>query len=320
MKRRIACVICLLVFLCSFGCLLTERASAAHTSETYEFIEPDRICSLSLHYGKEDVSFPGMHIRIFRVAEVSDEFIYTLCGDFAEYPVKLAGIKTQEEWDVITSTLNSYILADAIEPTASQITDENGDVYFEELATGMYLVQWAGVEVEDVVTGFEPFMISLPNLNTEKTWDYDVVASPKPGDYTPTGRLVNFKVVKQWKDAGFADKRPDSVEVEIYKNGELFETAVLSSENDWCYRWEAIDDGTEWSVVEREVPKDYTVTVVENGETIVVTNAYVEPPEPPKTGEHMILWPYILLMSVSGIALIILVIAIKRGSKCKDKD
>lgn len=304
--RKILNKTLLIVFCLLFVWALPIAVNAASTSEAVEPIDTDRLCSLSLYYGKEEKKFQGLEIRLFHVADVTEVYEYSLTGNFADYPVDIDNTTSQTEWENAVSTINSYIIADSITPTSIKATNEKGMVSFSDLPVGIYLVQWAGNRTDDSVTGFKPFMIALPNLNTEKTWEYEVEANPKSGDYTPTGKELTYSVTKQWRDTGHTDKRPDSVKIEIYKNGQLFENQVLSDDNLWTYKWNVIDDGTEWQIIERNVPSQYTVTVNSFNTSFIVTNTYLgEPTNPPQTGDTTNIHLYFILMCLSGIGLII---------------
>ena len=135
---------------------------------------------------------------------------------------------------------------------------------------------------------------------------------------------IQFKVLKLWKgDEGF-EGRPTSIEVELFRDGSIFETVVLSEENNWAYSWTADDDGSSWSVVERNIPEGYSVTLEERGTAFVLTNTLIPPdpenpedPEippvvPPKTGDTSNIHLYAVLMFASGSMLIILGITGKR--------
>ena len=65
-------------------------------------------------------------------------------------------------------------------------------------------------------------MISLPNLNTEDQWEYDVTVVPKY-DSKPDGQdeKVDRKVLKVWDDEGWEEHRPEEITVELLRDGEV---------------------------------------------------------------------------------------------------
>ena len=54
-------------------------------------------------------------------------------------------------------------------------------------------------------------------------------------------------VHKVWDDNAYPE-RPESVKVQLLKNGEKAEEIVLSEENQWTYTWDQLDEMAEWSV------------------------------------------------------------------------
>lgn len=270
-------------------------------------IDPLKDSSLTIYYQHNDSTYEGLTVQSYRIAEVFADGTYALTGDFKDYPVSIYGVTSQAEWKLIASTLEAYAIADQLEPTVTGLTDAQGRVAFTNILPGMYLTLATKVERETDITLFESFLTVVPYPAEDGNHDYDVEAYPKCESFTPTPQEKEHKVIKQWKDSGYTEKRPESVTVDIFKNGVLESTQQLTSENNWCYIWKAPDDGADWTAVEREIPEDYTVTVVENGDTIVITNVYEHtPPPPPVTGDTTVLWPWVLALCISGAIMTVL--------------
>lgn len=296
MKRITAFLLCLFVL-----ATLVPLSVGAITP-----IDPARPSSLTLHYVHNGKCFEGLEIKSYRVAEVYENGTYELTGAFSEYPVKIYEVTSQAEWKKIASTLAAYAAADGIEPTCIGVTDENGVVSFKDILPGMYLTVSVTVHDESGITFFENFLTVVPYPSEDGDHNYDVTAYPK-SESRDSGEEQEYKVVKQWKDSGFEDKRPHSVTVEILRNGVVHATETLSPNNNWSYRWTAEDDGSIWQVVERGIPEDYTVTVTREHNTFVITNCTVHDiPGAPQTGDTAVLWVYQLAMCISGGVLLIL--------------
>lgn len=299
MRKGISVVcVCLMSLLLAVGTLTTCAVTPLDTEAP---------CSLTLHYTHGESAFGGLQIRIYRVAEAFADGTYALCGAFAEYPVDIYGIESQTEWKAISSTLAAYAVADDVAPTAAALTDETGTVAFTELSTGMYLTEAVRVESDTEITVFESFMMAVPMRNEQDVYLYDVTAYPKRTEYTPKPVEIEHRVVKQWRDTGYVDRRPAYVDVDIFKDGVLTETQRLSSENNWSYGWTAQDDGGKWQAVERGIPADYAVTVAEDGNVIIITNTFtMADTSSPDTGDTTVLWPYLLAACFSGGMMILL--------------
>ena len=205
----------------------------------------------------------------------------------------------QEEWTGLASTLLSYLSADeTILPTAQGVvqlenegTDqETGQVVLDKdtqgkpLEVGMYLV--VPERIEDGNYTYTPmsYLVTLPNL-VEEQWYYEAEIRGDKFDrdrHGDGGGTVNRNVMKVWEDAEGVD-RPTSVTVRLLRNGEVYEEVTLSEANDWQHSWRGLSNRYQWTLVEVDVPVDYTVEITQEGNTFVVTNTAPEdiPDEPP---------------------------------------
>lgn len=307
MRKTLICLLTTMLLIC---CLLPPMPVWAA-----ETVEPGRACSLTLIYSKGELTFPNCEIEIFRVAEQLGDGSCKPVAPFDQYPVRINGITSQKEWQDTANTLTAYVITDWIPPTHSDKTDSNGRVFFQNLQPGLYLVRGVTAENDQGSCRFESCMIFLPTPRSDGSLDYDLEVKPK-GTFTPDPddpdypiepdeqEEVPYKVVKLWKDSGYSAQRPDSVTVEIYKNGILQKTVILNADNNWTYTWNAPVNDDVWMVVERNGAENYTVRITSKGNTFTITNSRQAPAgEPPKTGDSFPLLPLILVMCLSGILL-----------------
>lgn len=276
------------------------------------YLQPNREASLSLLYQIRGSGVAGLKVHLYRVAEISETADFTLSGDFAGYPVELGDLQTSSAWEAAAETLAAYAAADGHTALRDASSGAQGEVTFGELQTGLYLVVTDLWRQGRKRIAFDPFLISLPSLNEEDAWVYDVQAFPKGESYQTSGPggddKITYQVVKHWEDADQDAHRPKNVTVEIRKDGEWYSTQTLSSENSWAYTWRARDDGSTWWVVERDVPDAYQVQVSRDGTMLTVTNRYTGPGSPgqepgdklPQTGQ---LWWPVPLMAAAGLVL-----------------
>jgi hypothetical protein len=316
-KRKIGCIV---VTLCLCFYLMPYQVMAVSTSDAVEPIIPENECSLTVSYCYGETAFSGIQVKLYRIAEVSADFKYTLTQSFGDSGLILDGIRTAGEWNVVRSTLEAHILAYNIAPEFTSVTNEDGQACFKNLRTGMYLAIVNQVEQDDLHYRFDSALIALPGLGQDGRWQYQVSANAK-GEVLPPvdpDEKVELKVLKLWRgDEGRTD-RPKSIEVEIFCDGISYKTVILSEENHWAYSWSAKDDGLSWAVVERNVPKGYTMTVEERQSTFVLTNTLTptdpdDPGQPPQTGDTSNIMLYVLLMIASGSMLIILGVTGKKS-------
>ena len=312
-NRKIAV---LLILLCLCIYLMPYPVVAVSTSDAVEPITSEKECFLTISYCYGPLAFSGVEVKLYRIAEVSEDFEYTLTQPFAASGLILDGIQTSGEWNVIRDTLETHIIAYNIAPEFTAQTNDDGQVSFETLKTGMYLAVVSREESEGLQYQFDSALIALPGLEPDGRWQYRISVKAK-GEVLPPvdpDEEVEYKVLKLWKDDENRNDRPESIEVEIFCDGISYETVILSENNHWSYTWSAKDDGASWTVIERNVPQGYTMTVEERQSTFVLTNTWPGTPEkPPQTGDMANILLYALIMVGSGSILIILGVTGKRS-------
>ena len=305
MKKRIAALICLTVLLAVVLCPLYTGAVTP--------LDPDAEASLALHYQKDGQAFPGLSISIYRVAEAFPDGTFALIAPFISYPVNIHGITQQEQWQNTAATLNSYIVANQLAPTRTGVTNDAGIAAFGQLETGLYLVCEVIGENNTGTYVFNQFMVYLPTPQPDGSYNYAVEANPKCVSFVPK---TEYRVTKLWQDAGHQTDRPEQVAIDIYRDGVLQETQILSPSNNWSYTWYvSADDQSKWTVTEQSVPEGYTVTVQENGSYFSLINTHKsneDVPDIPVTGDSFNPLPWVLALCISGIILILLAIYSRR--------
>lgn len=317
MIRRISCFFCALILCLGLG---SARCAAAVP-------DPGHPCSLTLCYTQDAIAFPDLEVEIYRVAELSADGEYKLAAPFSGYPIHIHGITSQQEWQDTAQTIKSYIAANQIGAYQSQRTDDTGTAVFTDLETGLYLVKGTIAHNANGTYAFSDFMIYLPTP-VDSDYDYDVEANPKCTHYTPP---ASYTVVKLWNDSASSDRRPVSVHVDILKDGVVQESVILNGANNWSYSWNVPDGDGDWSVMEKDVPAGYQVSITSSGTAFVITNTLspVVPDEPdtpdeptgeiPETGDTSPLYLYIIIMCISGFGLMILGICSLRGRSDEKK-
>ncbi len=241
--------------------------------------------SIAIQYGGGSAEFD-----LYRVADMTENLEFTLSGKFADCPVSLENLDT-EGWKTAAQTLAVYAekgkAEGTIHPVESGTTDENGLLEWKNLETGLYLV--LGSKTEDETYTYEPtpLLTALPGWENE-TWNHQLTLNPK-FDKTkkPEQQTTQIEALKIWEDDGQEDLRPESIEVQLLKNGEVYDTQTLNKENGWKYNWDKLPAEFDWSVVEKEVSESYQVTYesenMEDGKRWIIRNKAIVPPTPTPT-------------------------------------
>jgi len=297
---------------------------AASTTDASEPINVNQECTLTLTYACDGTVFEDISVKLYKIADVSSDFQYKLTSSFEKSALILNGVRTNGEWDVIRSTLEAHIVAENIAADAIAKTDSEGIFCFEDLKPGLYLAVVGTVTQEDITCFFDSALVALPGLNTEGVWEYQVAVASKSELIPPIDDEIELKVLKLWKGDEGRNNRPKSIEVEIFKDGESYQKVELSQDDNWSYSWTAKDDGAKWTVIERNTPSGYTMTLEKRGNSFVLTNTYTpknpdEPFDAPQTGDTSNIMLYVILMIISGSMLIILGIIGKRNAHEENK-
>ena len=302
--------------LCFCLCLLPRAARAASTTDAKEPISTEQNCSLTISYCSNGIAFSELPVRLYKIADVSADYQYTLTPSFAASNLILNGIQTVGEWNVIRVTLESFILANEVAADLNTVTDLEGKASFDALKPGLYLAIAERAIQDETTYVFGSALIALPGLGTDGLWQYQVDVTAKSEMIPPSedDEKIELKVLKLWKGDNGSHARPATIEVEIFRNGTSYQTVTLSEENHWTYTWSAEDDGSDWKVVERNIPTGYTMTVEERETAFVLTNTFDhDVPKPPETGDTANIMLWVILMIVSGSSLIIFGITGKRN-------
>ena len=299
------------MMLCMCFLLLPCAVSAISTADAAEPVSLTTDCSLTAVYSYENTAFSGIGVNVYRIADVSADAQYTLTAPFLASSLTLNGIQSAGEWDSVRTTLESYMIANAIEPNHTAVTDLSGQVHWDSLPTGLYFVASTAAQADGQQCVFDSALIALPGLGTGGLWLYRVAATPKPQILPPVtpDEEQTLKILKLWKDKNHMSHRPTHIEAEIFRDGILFESVILSEENHWSYSWTVPVDGARWTVVEQKTPKGYSVTVEKRGTTFVLTNTYIPKDslkESPRTGDMSHVLLYTLLMCTSGLSLVLI--------------
>lgn len=319
-KRRMAVIFFVLCFCLVFMPFYVQAASTTNASEP---INKNQDCVLTLSFAHEGTTFENVSVGLFKIADVTSDFRYTLTSTFESTNLILNGIQSNGEWNVIRNTLETYIHADNIEANRDAISDSNGQVCFEALEVGLYLAVVGDVVQGEEIYIFDSTLVALPGQDVDGNWQYQVTVSSKSERIPPieSDEKKELKVLKLWKGDEGKNNRPKSVEVEIFCNGISWEKIVLSQENNWSYSWETKEINAKWMVIERNTSSEYTMTVEERDASFIITNTLTtkEPDDSTQTGDTTNIMLYIVLMFLSGGLLIILGITGKKNAYEEEK-
>ncbi len=306
MKKRILPI----VFCILFFALASLPVFAAETG------------SITVLFEHKGLPVAEASFRIYKAAEWNGS-AYKLTGAFSDYPVKTTEDPNSDEWKAIASTLSAYAARDEIAPLAAGSTDENGELRFEGLSDGLYLLVGSSVESGDARLFPQPMLVNMPYTTASGEKDYEVVTEPKYESRKLTEKTLTRSALKIWKDKGNEADRPREVTVQLLCDGKIYDEQKLNAANGWSYTWENLDAVYDWQLIEKQVPEDYTVQVTRQKSVFTLTNTNDNPPPPspdepklPQTG--MLWWPVPVLALAGAVSLFFGILLLLRGKDGSD--
>jgi hypothetical protein len=198
-------------------------------------------------------------------------------------PARIEVVKTNTFTGTVTIEISGEKTWDLSKAPAGTALPDNISIYLKDGGT---TVDTAVVTPKD---GKWLYTFTAPKYDGEgKEIVYTVEEAPVPG-YVPTADGYNLKntwteyipltVQKVWQ--GKDDNRPQSVQVQLYKNGAPHgDPVVLSADNEWKHTWPQLESGVVWTVDESNVPQGYKKTISGDQNTgFIITNTYEGTPD-----------------------------------------
>lgn len=297
-KHRIIMALC-----CMFALMLATIGLSAPAATAATAAEG----SLTVTYQYQEAALNNADISLYRLADWSAKGGYTPTGDFADhgkYPV---------DWDILNAdqqtlrdfanTIAGYIAVNKPAAENTLKTDSAGVATFDQLKDGLYLAVVAPYEGNVLTCQTAAMLVALPNVHKNADEQRTLSIEPKADCAVPPTTTIS--VNKVWKGKNSA-KRPESVKMNLLQDGKVYDSIMLNNANDWKYTWKGLQAKHEYTVVEANVPGNYTALVDRENNDYTVTNT--AKPESAKTGASVaIIAVIVVVLAIAGIAIAIVV-------------
>ena len=273
------------------------------------YADSDTEISLAVEF-----SYSGTQFSLYHVASGEQGEGSLLADAFQNCPVDADSLLVETDSSVALA-MQSYVLLQDIPALMSGTIPEGDLLHFSGLESGLYLLTSDFFVAEGVNCTAQPLLLWLPVREGQSNeLMYDVIVEPKV-IVPEEGAEAFVKVLKVWQDEGMQDCRPEEIEVHLLRDGTLYDTVSLSAACDWRCEWTALEPGHLWLVGEEPVA-GYTVSLVQEGESFVITNTCTAEPNPepqdptlPQTG---VLWWPVPVLAFAGLLLILAGVALRR--------
>lgn len=260
--------------------------------------------SITVNIDKKVPQREGITVKVYKVAsaEVKNGYVSydkdALFQPDADWMGDISLASTEDEWPARAKAFAGYTEKEGFTARSEakenenfwvKKTDSNGSVTIEGLPRGLYLVTVESVKSGRTTYSFTPALRCLPSLNDNNEWEADQVVNPKVGENTTGGggggdKTTSVTVLKVWKDEGQESDRPDSITVELLRDGRVYASQELNKSNNWRYTWNGLSTNSRWVINEVGAPSDkYTVLTESEGTVFTVTNTHTTDIDDPDT-------------------------------------
>lgn len=218
-----------------------------------------------------ETSAPDVTFSLYKVAAPDKQWE----SEYAEYRLSIDW-ESEASISFAAGKLADYIGRDNKQPVAEAVTDRNGKVRFINLSDGIYLLMGESYTSNGSVFSPAPVLLSVPlaDPNIQIKYEWDKIQNPNP-------EYISHHVLKTWHGVA-KDERPEEIEVQLFRNGKLYDTKKLSAANSWRHTWTRLEKGPYWDIVEAYVPAGYSVSYKTEGYTTVITNTKEDIPDKPE--------------------------------------
>lgn len=254
MKKIICCIFTIIMLM---SCFFSISSFAANGQK------------ITIEYVSTDGPLDNVSFSIYRIGDVSGSKIIPN-SIFDDYSVSF-DISDSEKLTTLAKTVSAYALRDDITPDFTDITNENGVADFDGRVfdAGAYLYVAEKHFQYGNIYFCEPVIIVLPYGDEDS-----IVSKPKYEVVPEDGESISvaYRVLKGWKNDE-ENVRPPEIQVQLLRDGEIYDTVTLNIENNWRYQWDNLSSRYHWTVTEKDVAPGYLVSLSQNEKTLLLVNS-----------------------------------------------
>lgn len=195
-------------------------------------------------------------------------------------------------------------------PLATGQTNSQGNLRFQGLADGTYLLTGTPFQMQEELCEPEMILVTLPAKDVNGKPANIVILRPK-FEIRDAQKEMQYTVIVLWEEVPGAKNKvhPETAEVFLYRNGSVAQSMVLGTAENWQYTWTETDPSAIWAALET-VPQGYTVRYERQGNTLIIINTPIVKQHQnttedklPQTGQ---LWWPVPILAMSGFVLLLL--------------
>ncbi len=141
-------------------------------------IDTDQLGILEVKCVYDKLPLVGVKVSLYKVAVVDARGFYNFIARYFSFTEDLNHLSSSQSRE-LAKKLSDYIIENEIEPDMQGEADQYGDYKFEDIETGLYLIQVDEYEKENRSYSMAPILISMPMEDPKGGYDYDVIVESK---------------------------------------------------------------------------------------------------------------------------------------------
>ena len=234
--------------------------------------------SATEYNGSVTVSFAveNTEFQIFKIGNVENNEL-VLSDEYAKYRVDM-------ESKSAADTLTLYLKKDKVAPLKTAVTNASKKAVFDNLDKGVYLVTGENFVKDKYYYNIKSFIVYMPyNDGNGDDWNVNAEAKYEVTDYED-GDVCSLNAIKIWRSRTRSKSYPE-VKMLLLRDYEVYDSIILSEENNWTHQWNNLDANYFWCIVEEGVDPNFVVTIDVEDDLHTVTNTEIpnNPTEPTAT-------------------------------------
>lgn len=284
---------------------ITRRVVKVWNDEGFAFKRPESISVVLMKDGEayDSVELNAANNWRYEWNHLNENYTWTIAEEEVPENYTMKASKVGITY-TITNTYKKDPAGDTVERQVTKVWNDQGNEAQRPASVEVVLLK-DGAEYETVtlsaannwkyrwtgLSGSYNWSIDEKNVPAgyKKTVTNEGIAYVITNTYEKDGGSISRQVKKVWNDSADQTKRPASVAVVLYKDGEAYETVTLNEANGWQYQWTGLNRGFQWTVDEKEVPAGYEKSVMQEGVAFIITNTRVpETPNQPVYTERQV--------------------------------
>ncbi len=259
-------ILALLLFCQALPAAMAAELNSKHTGSVH----------IACHVDGEALS--GVEFKLYNLGSYD-----SITGQFTLDPV-YEKYNLKFDSPTFAASLYAYFKRDGMACDSMAVSDSRGELNFENLDTGMYLIACNDFVKSNLKYIGTPMLVYLPHLKSDGNMSYaaeleakfNIIKIDRPG---PSKETITRKVLKIWECDD--EDIPGEIQVELLRDGRSYDIRVLNARNNWRYTWTDLSPDYEWTVVEHDISVRFELDIQKQGATYVLTN-YYNPPEKPE--------------------------------------